>query len=151
MEKLRKIVQAQLKKAKPATQPITMTFDTLIPAIQTGRAMQTSAYCIRCHKKCSYASAAVHWAGTPCVDFSNFGLRQEENGRAAVFLCAWLGMRLELQEPVIIHENVAQFNCDLLSSILGHLYNLTTHVTNAADFGWPVSRVRRPYHHWVCE
>ena len=48
-----------------------------------------------------------------------------------------------MQEPIIIHENVEQFNLQLLRDCLGDLYSIDTCLLKPDQLGWPVRRPRR--------
>ena len=71
------------------------------------------------------------------------GAQQQEDGSTAVFLICWIALRLLVQEPLIIHENVEQFKPELLQEHMGHVYAVQSVVVDAYDLGWPISRVRR--------
>ena len=81
----------------------------LKPSIVAGVAVQTTAMCLRHKRPCKLTMAHCHIAGTCCQDHSDFGLQRGLQGKGASALLAWLGLRLLLQEPQIIQENVKSF------------------------------------------
>ena len=85
----------------------------------------------------------MHIAGTPCVDFSLKGKQLQLRGQATGHLFVWLGQRLRLQEPLIIQENVPQFDPAIINDILGHLYTQDSIVLDPYELGWPIARRRR--------
>ena len=87
--------------------------------------------------------ADTHIAGTSCVDYSPRGTQGGDRGPTFVAFLAWIGMRLELQEAIIVHENVQQFDPAALVAYLGCLYYVDSAVLNPEREGWPVARVRR--------
>jgi site-specific DNA-cytosine methylase len=87
--------------------------------------------------------ATIHVAGTPCTDFSSRGTQNGVMGKSFVFFLAWIGMRIMLQESVVIQENVTQFCTDTLMSLLGHLYCFQIVELCPTQLGWPVARMRR--------
>ena len=52
-------------------------------------------------------------------------------------------MRLHIQEPLCVHENVPAFCVDILSKYLGKLYAVQTLVVDGADLENPCRRLRR--------
>ncbi len=96
-----------------------------------------------CQADCQAESADVHTAGTMCTDYSPRGLRNKENGRCFIMFLAWCGQRIELQEPVIIHENVTEFDTAWLLLMLGVLYHIESTLLSPETCGWPVRRQRR--------
>ena len=61
-------------------------------------------------------------------------------------LFAWIGQRRLIQEPLILHENVAQFPLEVLEAFLGDIYILSVNLTVllwAYNFGNPYDRRRR--------
>ena len=119
------------------------TAQVLGPVIKTGRAIAPSAYCIRHKCMCELQCARIHIAGTPCTDFSKMGQQKEVSGGTTLHLLVWIGMRLKLQESVIIQENVVAFDTGFMAGFLGSLYYLDVAVENSLDFGFPVRRERK--------
>ena len=56
---------------------------------------------------------------------------------------AWYGQRLRLQESVILWQNVEDYPLDILKEYLSDHYLICPALTNAADLGWAVTRIRR--------
>eukprot|EP00973_Karenia_brevis_P038790 5353059-Karenia_brevis.AAC.1 len=71
------------------------------------------------------------------------GARSGDEHLSIVAFMSWLALRLALQEPVIVHENVEGFDLKLLEDGLGKEYNIQSCILDSVDFGWPVRRVRR--------
>lgn len=73
--------------------------EALRPSVMSGNAMCLTAYCHRHKKQCKVCTATTHVAGTPCTDESMMGRKTGAfDGRTAVFLLAWIGMRRALQD-----------------------------------------------------
>ena len=105
--------------------------------------VKLEAHCQVCQAQCRYKRAQLHIAGSPCVDWSAFGQKQEENGPTIIFFMVWVMMRRMLQEPSVILENVPSFPLGMLQSYLGDLYDIDSVSTCNADFGLAVRRARR--------
>ena len=52
-------------------------------------------------------------------------------------------MRLDLQEPLIIQENVEAFSTEEIHRILGHVYEVEVAMMSPHEYGFPVSRPRK--------
>lgn len=66
------------------------------------------------------------------------GLDAESTGHFLI----WCGLRLELQEPVVVLENVLKFPRWLLAEML-HMYFIDYIVLSPSQLGWPISRERQ--------
>lgn len=66
------------------------------------------------------------------------GLEDESTGHFLI----WAGIRIKLQEPIIIQENVKKFPRWLLSELL-HMYFIDYIVLSPSQLGWPISRDRQ--------
>ena len=87
---------------------------------------------------------SIHAGGAPCVDWSSrWARRMLELGASLLCTLAWFGQRVALGHPLIIHENVAMFNLELLQGALEHMYAIFSQVFCFSDLGWPVRRLRR--------
>eukprot|EP00969_Alexandrium_andersonii_P067458 2975894-Alexandrium_andersonii.AAC.1 len=105
--------------------------------------MTLSAHC-EIHKKCcKLHMARAHVAGTPCTDFSSLGAERREHGQTTLYLMAWLGLRLQLQEPTVVQENVVSFPPQLISQFLSEFYYIDIIVVDSAEFGFAATRVRK--------
>ena len=91
----------------------------LKPSVLAGRAITAEAGCLRHGRMCKIVEAHVHIAGTCCQDHSDFGSQRGLQGKGAAALLAWIGLRLLLQEPEIIQENVKSFPPVILLLLLG--------------------------------
>eukprot|EP00969_Alexandrium_andersonii_P289023 12775170-Alexandrium_andersonii.AAC.1 len=88
-------------------------------------------------------AATVEFAGPPCVAFSSMGKRDGENGSSSIHFLSWIGKRLDHVERTVVHENVEAFDLRLLSTTLGHLYQIQSCIMCPSTLGWPVHRRRR--------
>ena len=121
------------------------TMTELVKTLLQPGAITRSATRKRCGRLCCIPTSSLHIAGTPCVDFSSMpgGSRLGAIGSAAVPYFTWLGLRVLLQENIIVHENVVGFPIELLSDYLGHIYVVFTLVMSLCKMGWPGRRERR--------
>ena len=56
---------------------------------------------------------------------------------------AWVGMRWEIEEDVLVNENVIRFPPEKIFSVLTDKYAIFTVVCKLLQFGWPQRRHRR--------
>ena len=56
--------------------------------------------------------------------------------------CAWVGMRLMLQETTWTHENITNMEDYLINDLLGHIYEIQRVDVASYDLGWPDQRIR---------
>ncbi|CAE7035549.1 unnamed protein product [Symbiodinium sp. CCMP2592] len=141
----------------------------LWPLIKSGNAMRKEAFCVKHQKMCQVLrcrviplvrwlaaapclchgmlvqvdTARCHCGGTPCTDYSIRGLQLGTEGTTFVPFLAFCGMRIVLQEPVVIQENVDNFETDLLERYLGHLYHISVESLSPDQYGFPVLRPRK--------
>lgn len=54
----------------------------------------------------------------------------------------WAGIRIQIQEPIVILENVVRFPRWLLSELL-NMYYMGYVILSPSKFGWPISRERQ--------
>ena len=101
------------------------------------------AYCIRCRKYCQVHRSSVQVAGTSCVAWSSFGTHAQASGPTVLSFMVWILMRRRLQEPAVLHENVPDFEPELLVDLLGDLYIVSSCVVSAAGLGQLAERQRR--------
>ena len=87
--------------------------------------------------------ADVHAAGTPCTDFSMRGQLQGLDGKTTVHLFAWIILRLLMEEPYVIQENVQGFTTSVLADTMGHVYFFDQTTVDPLEYGWPITRVRK--------
>ena len=141
------------------------------------RAMRLDGQCLTHGGCCRLTAARRHVAGTSCKPFSKKGAGMSVGDPEIIFTLAWIGLRLELQEPEIISENVRSAgaasltsfaaDCDsadasvvpdsglghLLIRFLGDLYWLERTVLDPCMLGFPFSRERefiKGYHKVKC-
>eukprot|EP00959_Pyramimonas_sp_CCMP1952_P142084 2974228-Pyramimonas_sp.AAC.1 len=86
----------------------------------SGKLVQSRAYCYVHERECCYERARIHIAGTPCPDWS-----PQQNDRDGMSGCTilpfyvWCAQRRLLQESGILRENVEGFPVALLVQNLG--------------------------------
>lgn len=83
-----------------------LAVEILGPLLSSGNAMRKEAPCLTHGKQCAVRSARRHIAGTSCKPYSRKGSQMSQGDPETLFTLAWLGMRLTLQEPIIVSENV---------------------------------------------
>eukprot|EP00959_Pyramimonas_sp_CCMP1952_P344033 7205875-Pyramimonas_sp.AAC.1 len=119
------------------------------PIVKQFKAVTNCAECVRHGKMCEIKMAKINFSGIPCIDFAAIGSHGREGGDTALAMLAWLGLRLLLQEPIIVVENVIQFPASLLAEYLGDagqqrgLYYIDQHIDTSSNYGLPVSRERK--------
>ena len=64
------------------------------------------------------------------------------NAKETVALLAFLGMRIDLQEPEVIIENVIRFPASIISEFLGPLYHIDMASIAPTEVGFPCDRDR---------
>ena len=137
---LRLGVQVEMRELAPH-----MSFDKLRDLLIKGaqRLFTDAAYCVRCRKYCKVWASDLHVAGTPCVAWSSFGTHAAASGPTVLAFMVWILMRRRLQEPAVLHENVPDFEAQLLQDLLGDLYVVSSCVVSAAKRGQLAERERR--------
>ena len=93
-----------------------MCVEILGPLLASGKAMMLEGDCITHAKRCRLTCARRHVAGTSCRPFSKKGSGLLNADPEILFTLAWIGLRLELQEPEILSENVRSIGASTLSS-----------------------------------
>jgi hypothetical protein len=119
-----------------------LDYATLKPVMRSASAVKNTSYCIRHKCECVHQVADVHWAGTPCPDFSILGKGEGLDGPTMVYYTAWCSLRRLLQEACIVQENVEGQPLRLLEETLGDLYYIDEIILDPALLGWPVKRRR---------
>lgn len=103
-----------------------------------------AGWCVKHGRVCPLLRADQHTAGTPCTDYSNWGLRKKGQGPTAKLFAVWIALRRSLREPVLLHENVPNFGQDTLLDLLGDLYIvLSVSPVCPSAMGWPIRRPRQ--------
>eukprot|EP00973_Karenia_brevis_P012142 1647844-Karenia_brevis.AAC.1 len=125
-----------------AAKGVTLSFKSFMPAVKTGNAMQRRAFCINHKRHCCAPRAKINRSGIPCVNFSPRGDRSGQDGKTMVHVAAWVGMRRDIQEPLIIVEESNFFDPEILVVGLGDMYVLEWAILCPTMFGWPVRRRR---------
>ena len=103
-----------------------------------------SGFCLKHGRPCRFNETIgmIHVAGTPCTAVSTMGLRDFDSAMSRAHFHTWVALRLECQEPVIIQENVEEFDRTLLVSELP-MYDWSFDVVSPAQLGWPVVLARQ--------
>eukprot|EP00959_Pyramimonas_sp_CCMP1952_P199558 4174202-Pyramimonas_sp.AAC.1 len=125
--------------AKLKAQPH-LALQLLGPAIQSGNAMGTRAWCHTHKQHCCIKGARLHVAGTPCPDYSAIGT---QCGPSIVDELAWIGQRRQLQESVVPQENAKELFFQMYEDLLRDNYDIEHCILDSFDFGFPYHRVRR--------
>lgn len=84
----------------------TLAVEILGPVLASGKAMTREGWCLVHKKKCVLHPAQRHIAGTSCRPYSKKGSQLGQVDPEIIFSLAWIGLRIELQEPEVLSENV---------------------------------------------
>eukprot|EP00435_Cladocopium_sp_Y103_P030918 s722_g7.t1 len=131
-------------KARPE-----LAFEVLAKMVATGEAVKTHAYCHK-HKKICFATfgcfqtmAFVHTAGTSCIAYAPNGNMKGVRDVSILPFLAWIGLRIKLQEPILLHENSKRFPVSIMQRLLGHIYHIDDTDVDALVYGGVVRRERK--------
>ena len=103
-----------------------------------------SAWCLVHGRMCLPRAAQRHTAGTPCTDYSTWGLQKREDGSTERLFVVWVAQRRFYQEPIVVHENVKRLGVGPLEALLGDLYIvLCLSPFCPTMLGWPGRRPRQ--------
>ena len=83
-----------------------LAVEILGPLIASKKCMKKEAYCLTHKRTCAIKPAKRHVAGTSCRPYSKKGSGLSQMDPETIFTLAWIGLRVELQEPIIVSENV---------------------------------------------
>ena len=92
---------------------------------------------------CEAVRADVHIAGTPCVNWSPRGDQSGLAGASGLAFFVWIAQRRLHQEDAVLHENVTQFQVEILEVLLGDLFIIWTCELEALTFASLSARHRR--------
>eukprot|EP00974_Lingulodinium_polyedra_P090333 8761446-Lingulodinium_polyedra.AAC.1 len=67
-----------------------IALEVMSPAIRSGHAVGTAAYCMRHGKRCQHPAGKIHVAGATCTAFSTRGLQRGAADPTIVHLLAWV-------------------------------------------------------------
>eukprot|EP00974_Lingulodinium_polyedra_P003952 371600-Lingulodinium_polyedra.AAC.1 len=134
-------VRATISKLKEKGEIINL--ENLLPLIQSKRAVCSEAFCIQHSRICPTRPSKVHFAGTPCVDWSPMGPQTRSSGATITTFAAWAAIRTLQEEVIIVHENSSRFDVGLLELIFGNRYTIHTTLCCPTSLGWPIRRLRR--------
>jgi hypothetical protein len=84
-------------------------------------------------------------AGPPCISFSAMGLRDGEEGTSFEAHKAWYRLRGRQQEPVVLIENVEQYELEIVKKYMPSYYDIHQVTLDPRLFGVPVARPRSFY------
>ena len=87
--------------------------------------------------------AKCHCAGTSCTAFASIGKQLGVRDATVLPFLVWVGHRIALQEPLVLHENSKLFPIAILQRFLGHLYYIESDDVEAHGYGCPVRRERK--------
>ncbi|CAK0797467.1 unnamed protein product, partial [Prorocentrum cordatum] len=119
-------------------------YDALCPTVLAGFAVKNAAHCCVHGRTCFLKSAHAHIAGTPCTDESKMGHQMGGlDGNTTLYFLIWVGLRIRLQEPVIVQENVKGFSTGFLTHLLGKWYDVEDVVLQSTSYGFPAMRTRK--------
>ena len=87
--------------------------------------LNTKAPCdIHKFAACPLATADVDITGTVCKDCSRRGNMRGRQGPWAKILLTWLRLHETANTPILIHENVSDFDVEVLTSVMSHKYHI---------------------------
>ena len=140
-----------------------MAVEILGPLIAQGTSVTREGWCLTHQRKCTLKPAKRHKAGTSCKPYSKKGSQLGQVDPEVIFTLAWIALRLELQEPVVLSENVKTTGqrgisraldvsdngvvCDaglgnLLLRFLSPIYHMECVILDPTFYGYPMSRER---------
>ena len=105
----------------------------------------SNGWCYRCQKYCSFHASDIDTSGSPCQDWSSAGLGLGVEGKRIHICLAWARFHLLWETAIVIHENVTNFDIQLLHHFMGHMYHIFAVVCGPDDVGFPFCRRRRLY------
>eukprot|EP00435_Cladocopium_sp_Y103_P054892 s649_g18.t1 len=83
-----------------------LAVEILGPLIASKKCMKNEAYCLTHKRICAIKPAKRHIAGTSCRPYSRKGSGLSQMDPETIYTLAWIGQRVELQEPIVASENV---------------------------------------------
>ena len=134
--------QLRIDQLKDRGQPLTVESLHFIyenPRLSVSR----RSLCSKCDRHCEYDPGSIHWAGTPCVDFSPMGSQKGGEGKSALCFATWCALMLLCLPPLIIHENSHRFLVEILIRIFHKFYVIESFIVCASSYGNPIRRRRR--------
>ena len=120
-----------------------MAIAALTPLIMSGRAVQSTGFCLRHNKSCALKTCRRHIAGTSCKPFSRRGAGLGVCDGDILYTLSWVALRRLLQESDVTQENVRSFPVKVIADLLSDLYHVDSCVMEAIDFGSPCARARQ--------
>lgn len=107
--------------------------------------VNTQVWCFRNRAFCRIDGACVDTSGSPCQDWSRAGLQQGIHGPRVHAFLAWVRWHLVWGTPIIVHENVPQFDMNLLHTFMGAAYHIFSVVCGPEHVGFGFCRRDRRY------
>ena len=120
------------------------TFEHKLNAIMASP-ICTTVWCLRCSQYCFMGPSQVDTSGSPCQDFSRAGLQLGRNGGRIHLVLIWIRWHMVWETPVIIHENVPQFDLDIIMSMMSNTYHVFAVECSPEDVGFSICRRTRMY------
>ena len=101
------------------------------------------AWCYNHNRVCGIQAlvALLHIAGTTCKAYSSLGKCDGEHALSYAHFVIWCCMRLLLEEPILLLENVPEFPAETLKSMLP-MYEWSNVVLTPDMLGQPIRRDR---------
>ena len=119
---------------------------SLLPIVKRGLAVKLDGCkCIMHNHTCNVPASQVHIAGFPCIGHSAMGARLQWEDESMLYILAWAGVRLAMQEPIIVLENVNGVSY-LIGAIFSELYVVDDSAFLCpSQFGFAITRPREFY------
>lgn len=109
-----------------------------------GPVMAQASFCCGHGHYCIAPACDLDVTGTPCQDWAPNGNRLGREGPQWKVFLAWVTVILAQQLPIVVHENVPQFDVNILFELLGHMYFICPLVIDCESLGFRlISRKRR--------
>ena len=139
----RRCQQVLALKSRAAGLGLAHVFVDLFDLLRHGSTLQTAACCVH-GIRCEPVRSDVDVTGTPCQDFAPNGNRMGVNGPQWPVFLAWVTLILLLELPVVVHENVPQFDIEVLTMLMQHKYLIFSFMVDCCSVGFGlISRKRR--------
>ena len=105
----------------------------------------TSAWCLACKCYCPWGPTQVDTSWSPCQDFSRLGNREGRGGSRIHLLLLWIRWHLVWQTPLVIHENVPEFDLEIIEENMSKDYHIFSVFCGPGDVGFAFCRRPRMY------
>ena len=131
------VKQAAQKIALLRAQGMTISLQSLLPLVRSGRSIKHESACCIHNKSCPLKKSDIHIAGPSCCPFSTMnqsGATTDASEMTA--MAAWVAMNLHLEPKVIICEESDKFTEDMLRDCFSTKYAVVSDVLCGTMFGW---------------